>query len=385
VASATPVASPGSEPVLRRVRGAVADELHLVCRSEGQGSPAEQVRDAYRSLLRALEREGATSDCLLTQTVFLAGADANVEAARSAAAGALVPSRPVTTFIGQAPLDGAATVEIAAVAMLPHRGSTWRAKEVRAGRCTGKLVRFGERTQLYAANLLGNGNDAYEEAFAMFEQAELLLAEAGFAFTDVMRTWIHLRDIDRDYDVFNRARREFFRSRGIERRPASTGVQGFPPSPQHDFSLGFFAMKSSAKLEVPLMHTPTLNEAWTYGADFSRGLRLDDGNKTALHISGTASIDEQGRTVHVGDFDAQAERMLTNIEALLEGQDAGFGDLVSAIAYLKRREDAPRLAAAFRDRGFGGFPCAMVEAPLCRPELLCETEAVAILHPAGKV
>jgi hypothetical protein len=35
--------------------------------------------------------------------------------------------------------------------------------------------------------------------------------------------------------------------------------------------------------------------------------------------------------------------------------------------------------ARLRAAGFAGFPHAMVEAPICRPELLCETEALAVL------
>src|SRR5678815_2378558 len=73
----------------------------------------------------------------------------------------------------------------------------------------------------------------------------------------------------------------------------------------------------------------------SYGADFSRGLRLADGNAVTLFVSGTASIDEQGRTVHVGDMTAQAERMLHNIAMLLAQQNATFADLVSGITYLK--------------------------------------------------
>jgi hypothetical protein len=38
--------------------------------------------------------------------------------------------------------------------------------------------------------------------------------------------------------------------------------------------------------------------------------------------------------------------------------------------------------AICRAQGFDGFPFAVVEAPLCRPELLCEVEAVAAL-PLG--
>jgi enamine deaminase RidA (YjgF/YER057c/UK114 family) len=140
-----------------------------------------------------------------------------------------------------------------------------------------------------------------------------------------------------------------------------------------------FAVKSRQPLDVARMSTPMLNEAWTYGADFSRGLRLDDGNSTSLIVSGTASIDENGRSVHAGDLAAQVTRMLLNIETLLYEQGAGLGDLASAITYVKHASDAPALRRLYEERGFGAFPLAIVEAPLCRPELLCETEAVAVL------
>jgi len=214
----------------------------------------------------------------------------------------------------------------------------------------------------------------------MFRAAERLLERCGMEFRDVVRTWIQLRDIDRDYDALNTARREFFQHGGIELRPASTGVQGIPFSDAHDCTLSLQAVQSPHHY-VTGMSTPSLNEAWSYGADFSRGLRVVEANKITLHVSGTASIDEAGRTVHVGGFAAQAERMLDNIESLLARQGASFANLVSGVTYLKRPGDAPVLHALYRRRGFAGFPCAIVEAGLCRPELLCETEAVAMLPP----
>jgi enamine deaminase RidA (YjgF/YER057c/UK114 family) len=102
-------------------------------------------------------------------------------------------------------------------------------------------------------------------------------------------------------------------------------------------------------------------------------------NKVALHVSGTASIDEHGKTAHPGDFEAQADRMLVNIAALLEGQGANFGDVVSAVTYLKSPADAQRLREKLHEAGFEGFPHALVAAPICRPDLLCETEALAVL------
>jgi enamine deaminase RidA (YjgF/YER057c/UK114 family) len=128
-----------------------------------------------------------------------------------------------------------------------------------------------------------------------------------------------------------------------------------------------------------VMSTPSLNEAWSYGSEFSRGLRLGSATGATLFVSGTASIDEAGRTVHVGDFEAQVDRMLHNVAALLARQGADFRHLVSGVTYVKRRSDAPMLRAMLRKRGFDGFPLALVETPLCRPELLCETEAVASL------
>src|SRR5262249_42886541 len=149
-------------------------------------------------------------------------------------------------------------------------------------------------------------------------------------------------------------------------------IQGAPFSDAHAFSLSLYAVKASTPLDVVPVSTPFLNEAWDYGSDFSRGLRVTDANKVALHVSGTASIDETGRTVHVGSFEAQVDRMLHNIATLLEPQGASFADLVSGVAYVKNPGDAPMLRAMLRSRGFDGFPCALVEAPLCRPELLCE-------------
>jgi enamine deaminase RidA (YjgF/YER057c/UK114 family) len=221
----------------------------------------------------------------------------------------------------------------------------------------------------------------------MFQLAEDLLQQAGMEFGDVVRTWIYLREIDRDYAALNRARRAFFRARGIDPVPASTGIGGGPVSDAHDLCLGIYAVKARHPSARTVMTSPTLNEAMHYGADFVRGMRVVETNKIALHVSGTASIDEGGRTAHPGQFDAQADRMLVNIAALLRDQGASFRDVVSAITYLKNPADARCLRDKLHQAGFEGFPHALVVAPICRPELLCETEALAVqpvtAHPSG--
>jgi len=289
--------------------------------------------------------------------------------------------------IEQPPLNDRACLEVAVQAILPNtapvRVDIFEATPAcdcsECARSHGLCVHLGDEARLYASGLYGRGNGAYEQARGMFNAAENLLQQAGMEFSDVVRTWIHLREMDRDYGDLNRARRDFFEMRGIDPAPASTGIGGSPAPEEHDLCLGLYAVKAASPPVRTVMTSPTLNEAMLYGADFVRGMRMVEANKVVLHVSGTASVDEAGMTAHPGDFEAQADRMLANIAALLEGQGATFGDVVSAVTYLKRPADAGRLKEKLHEAGFRGFPTALVAARICRPELLCETEAVAIL------
>lgn len=378
----------------RRFAGTLADELALHWRpTDPTADAGGQAEAIYRELVAQLAVDQAAPAHLVGETLFLRDVRRDLEPVLAARARVLDEHQaPPPAFIGQAPLDAAAALELAATALIPHRPDVWAVRDLRAepacpcpgcARSAARLVRLGAQTSLHTTNLYGRGENAYEQALDAFAASERLLAQAGMSFRDVVRTWIHLGDIGRDYDALNQARREFFQRRGIEPRPASTGVQGLPFPATHAVSLRLEALQSAPPLERTSISTPSLNEAWSYGADFSRGLRVVDGNKVALHVSGTASIDEDGRTVHVGDVTAQIDRMLHNIATLLAGQGASYADLMSGIVYLTRPGDAPLLRARCREQGFDGFPCALVEAPLCRPDLLCEAEAVAML-PLGR-
>ena len=384
--------------MLRRFAGPKATELAILCRPEGQSpDTVHQAEAAYRALAELLATHDASFQDLICETLFLRNVGRDLPPVLDVRNRILADigqsaSAPSPAFIQQAPLDQHVRFELSASAVVPRHRETWSVGDVRAvpscvcegcARSGARLIRLGDQTSLHTTNIYGAGADAVEQAWNMFRAAEHLLDRCGMGFRDVVRTWIHLRDIDRDYDALNEARREFFRHCGVERRPASTGIQGIPLPDAHDFSMILYAMKSRRPLEVTPMSTPALSEAWSYGSDFTRGLRLAEANKVALYVSGTASIDEAGRTAHTGNFEAQVDRMLHNIESLLARQGATCENLVSGVAYLKNPDDAPVLRSMFHERGFDGFPCALVEAALCRPELLCEAEAVAMLPLAG--
>lgn len=132
-----------------------------------------------------------------------------------------------------------------------------------------------------------------------------------------------------------------------------------------------------------------LNEAFDYTrpSSFSRGMRIDLNGVVILLISGTASIDEYGDSVHIGDFRAQCRRTYQNITELLAAEGATWKDIVRTSCYLRdiERDYAAfneERTAFFKEQELDPLPASTgIQAILCRPELLVEMEAIAMFIP----
>ena len=115
-------------------------------------------------------------------------------------------------------------------------------------------------------------------------------------------------------------------------------------------------------------------------------MRIDLNGLTILLISGTASIDENGVSVHVGDFRAQLRRTFDNITGLLESEGCTWHDIVRTTCYLRdieRDYEAfnEERTAFFKEQGLDPLPASTgIQAILCRPELLIEIEAIAMFR-----
>ena len=139
-------------------------------------------------------------------------------------------------------------------------------------------------------------------------------------------------------------------------------------------------------LKRAITNHKALNEAYDYGSAFSRGMRIDLNGLTILLISGTASIDDQGRTVHVGDFKAQQRRTYDNISRLLSSEGATWHDVVRTTCYLRDIERDyqafnQQRTAFFKEQGLDPLPASTgIQAILCRPDLLIEIEAIAMFR-----
>jgi enamine deaminase RidA (YjgF/YER057c/UK114 family) len=369
------------------------EEIHLCARPVTIRNGFEaQARSAYQALLAGLTAAGATLDDILVEKVFLGDMKSQQEQLHTVrkeffdAAGETSILPPATTFVQQPPLHPGSKCEIQAYALL---GSGPRPIGVR-GLCglpvgvSGRVVEQEGIKSIFISGITGGipGDDLSfaEQASSAFALAESSLLNEGFTFRDVVRTWIYLTDLERDYDALNLVRRNFFRSRLVSPSPASTGIQGAAHPAGRAIGLDLRAVTGLPGGRVRTIHASKLNEAPTYGADFSRGMRVEFPDRTIVYVSGTASIDETGVVVHPGSIEGQVDRMLVNIESLLGRQGAGYKDLISLTTYLKRpdyRESFLEVAAS------RGLPCHVPHtvclADVCRPEWLCETEAIAVL------
>jgi len=147
------------------------------------------------------------------------------------------------------------------------------------------------------------------------------------------------------------------------------------------------AENAGISISKKAMEAPSvLNEAYKYPkpSSFSRGMRLDINGMAILLISGTASINENGESVHIGDFRAQTLRTYHNITGLLAAEGATWKDVVRTTCYLR---DIERDYAEFnqirtqffKEQDLNPLPASTgIQAILCRPELLIEMEAMAI-------
>jgi len=78
-------------------------------------------------------------------------------------------------------------------------------------------INAGGRT-LYAGDLRA-------QTWRTYRNLTRLLESEGATWSDIVRTSCYLRDIERDYDEFNKVRNLFFRCMAIDPLPASTGIQ----------------------------------------------------------------------------------------------------------------------------------------------------------------
>ncbi len=279
--------------------------------------------------------------------------------------------RCATSVIQQPPLDGSKAVLFVIFEQDAHYKDA------------GDGVWISGRDRIWAGD---NNNvspgDSHTMTLEYLESLSSTLSRRGGSLKDnCLRTWFFVRDIDNNYAGMVKARNEVFQLHGLNRTShfiASTGIEGVSAPPGRIVAFNSCCDLSVKPGQINFLYGKThLNPTYEYGVAFERGVAVDYGDRRHIYISGTASIDNEGRIVAPGNIIAQTLRMLENIEILLREAGSDKGDICHMIVYLRDMADFKIVKDIFH-KNYADIPVAIVMAPVCRPGWLVETECMAI-------
>lgn len=244
------------------------------------------------------------------------------------------------------------------------------------------IVEHNGFTHIWNLGMKTDEGDSYNQTKNLLQDYQSLLNGFDANITDnCIRTWFYVRDVDIQYAPMVIARREFFDEIGLTKNThfiASTGICGVPDSPKSIIQMGAYAIRGLEIGQVQYIHALShLNPTHEYGVTFERGTAIHYGDRDHVIISGTASINNKGEVVNVGDVKKQTLRMWENVEALLNESGTSFDDVMQIIVYLRDTADYEVVKKMFEER-FPNIPYIITLAPVCRPKWLIEMECVAI-------
>ena len=271
-----------------------------------------------------------------------------------------------TSVVGQAPLDGT-------------RIALWMY-------CTDPAE--SPYKHRWDASLVSPGEDSCTQMDGIFRELERQLAREGLSVArDTIRTWIFSRDVDTRYAGVVKGRKDYFETIGLTEAThyiASTGIEGNAPDPHHIVEMDAYSIGGLQEGQIRYLYASDhLSRTSQYGVTFERGTAITYGDRRHVFISGTASIDAQGKVVHPGDVAAQTGRMLENISALLAEAGAKLRDIAMAVVYLRDPADYACVRRCI-ETSCPALNAVYVHAPVCRPAWLVEMECIALTPDGDK-
>lgn len=280
------------------------------------------------------------------------------------------------SIIGQTPFEGGK------LSVLFYHVSGLRDKSFKKG--TLKNYPLENYSILLSTNQVSeNHKPVYDQTRFLFQDLCNDLKNHSLSLLEnVVRTWIYVDDIDRNYKEMVEARRDLFLTEGLNpntRYIASTGIEA---KISHDkgvvmmdtLSIVGIREEQIIRLEAPGNMCPTIQ----YGITFERGTKLLFGDRAHYYISGTASIDTVGEVLFKNDVARQTRKAVENIEALLSPHHVSLNDFMYLIVYLRDMHDVRKVRAELNKFFPKEMPVLIVKGSVCRPSWLVEIEGVAI-------
>jgi hypothetical protein len=241
---------------------------------------------------------------------------------------------------------------------------------------------------------------------AAFDELRDILALEDMSFDDIVRQWNYIgcilqtltlqQTITQNYQIFNEVRHTYYeRYRKIKGFPAATGIG----KKFEGVIIDCCAFRSNNLTQVCSIESPVQRNAYEYDQQvligtpfegheikhapaFERAKLIKNDYLSHFFISGTASISGQN-TVDAGNTHQQTVQTILNIDTLssiqnIHNQYPGCKFEVSSLrfvrVYVKELHDMEAVKKICK-KHYGAVPITIVQADICRDELLVELEA----------
>jgi len=372
-------------------------QVYVTAAVNDNPDPVSATADAYRAIADLLAEGGLQT---VQERIFgaLASHSQILEARAAALEAQAIASRTPLTYIQGRPLfgEGLAGVSLFAVrAEAPE--DVWTIADA-DGTDHGRGWKCHDATFLLLQDVHGRAdepgadNSRAAQADRMFDRADQLLRSQRRDYRSVTRTWVYLSEILDWYDEFNQVRSAKYGRFGLMPEagqagsnhlllPASTGIQGDTPrGAAVTMDVLATEIPEGSPIEIRQMTNRRQRDAFKYGSAFSRGAAIRMPEATWISLSGTASIDESGATLRVGDTRGQIQQTFDVVEALIAQEGAALTDLCDATIFIKQAEDADVLAEVIAERGLKELAGVRVVADVCRDDLLFEIDGAAVVQ-----
>lgn len=307
---------------------------------------------------------------------------------------------PPTSYVQGLPIDNSpfSGLEIHTVQHKVEAGNKLRYIHLNGELC-GTEFHLDNVKLLHAVNLAPEKSRYKNESSHFSSEVENCFAsvkrcinENHCSYTDIVRTWIYVNEIDKNYSEFNRVRRKFFHEIGIDYTelsndlPASTCIEGIS-SEKGYCSMAMYCIDKKADVIVERIYNENQNEAegnsYLYQPTFSRGILLKYSGCLELQISGTASINNEGETVYKDDPYNQIKNTLFNVSALLKQTNMNFGDICYSTCFFKEPQYYEIYKSIIKELNLENMPSAYVIGNVCRKDLLFEFDGAALRTQKG--
>lgn len=243
-------------------------------------------------------------------------------------------------------------------------------------------VNHGTYRHLWTSSNTNRGGSPKKQTKQLFLDYSESLNELQCSLSDnCIRTWLFVKNIDDNYKGMVVGRNDVFATHSLSSDThfiASTGIGGRTAERDTCVMMDAYAVKGLKEGQIGYLYARSnFNSAAEYGVSFERGTYVEYGDRRHVFISGTASINNKGEIMYPGDVCKQANRMIENVEKLLDEASCNWDNVGQMIIYLRDPADYMSVSELFSAR-FPNKPWIVVLAPVCRSGWLVEMECMAV-------